>query len=195
MAQATQAPNPFFSPELRVHVEQAGGTGSGSGRYLKIGPDESVRFRIMSQAALDGWEGWTEDNRPIRWPLCPKGDDFPANIKRRDNGSPDIKRFMCFIIWNYELQMFQIAQFVQKQIQAALLSYCEDPDWGHPSQYDLELSRTGTGRDTKYTLIAKPHKPVDKQVAAAYEGFYCDMTKLFDNGDPFTSDADEKMPF
>jgi hypothetical protein len=183
----------FMSADFKSYLDSA--ASSSQGRYLKVADGESVRFRIMSQSALDGWEGWTEENKPIRWPLCPKGEDFPANIKRRDNGSPDVKRFMCFVIWNYDLQMFQIAQFVQKQILAALQSYCEDPDWGHPNQYDLELSRAGTGRETKYTLIAKPHKKLAADIEKAYAEFFCDMSKLFDNGDPFTSDVNETMPF
>lgn len=35
-----------------------------------------------------------------------------------------------------------------------ILAYAKDPDYGNPQSYDLKITRTGTGIETKYEIIA-----------------------------------------
>lgn len=40
----------------------------------------------------------------------------------------------------------------------AIKQYAMDPDYGDPTQYDLKIKKEGTGRETKYTVLAAPQK-------------------------------------
>jgi len=46
----------------------------------------------------------------------------------------------------------------------AIKQFAMDPDYGDPTQYDLKIKKEGTGRETKYTVIAAPKKnPLTEQ--------------------------------
>lgn len=40
----------------------------------------------------------------------------------------------------------------------AIKNFAMDPDFGDPTQYDLKIKKEGSGRETKYTVIAAPQK-------------------------------------
>lgn len=40
----------------------------------------------------------------------------------------------------------------------AIKAYAMDPDYGDPTKYDLKLKKEGSGRETKYTVVAAPRK-------------------------------------
>ena len=40
----------------------------------------------------------------------------------------------------------------------AIKNYAVDPDYGDPTRYDMKIRKEGTGRDTRYTVVASPEK-------------------------------------
>jgi len=40
----------------------------------------------------------------------------------------------------------------------AIKQYAMEPDYGDPTQYDLKIKKEGSGRETKYTVLATPQK-------------------------------------
>lgn len=44
------------------------------------------------------------------------------------------------------------------RIFSAVKDYAMDPDYGDPTKYDLKIKKEGSGRETKYTVLAAPNK-------------------------------------
>lgn len=40
----------------------------------------------------------------------------------------------------------------------AIKAYAVDPEYGDPSKYDIKIKKEGSGRDTKYSVLASPNK-------------------------------------
>jgi hypothetical protein len=143
---------------------------------------EEVRLRILG-AGVTGFEGWTDDNKPVRWQTKPE--KLPANIKVQDGYQP-IKRFLAALVYSYESDSFKVLQVTQKTLMEQLFKYYQDIDYGDPVNYDIKISKTGVKKDTTYTLIASPPKALPSGILQRYEDFYCNLNNLFDGTDPFT---------
>lgn len=170
---------PFLSDDL---VEEISKEASGSGRYISPSKIEGeIRLRFFG-SGVTGFEGWTEDNKPVRWETKPT--ELPANIRQRDNG-PAVKRFLSGVVWDYANEDFKILQVTQKTLMEQLFKFIKDEDYGDPTGYDIKISRTGEGKSTEYSLVAAPPKPPTKEIQAAYAALTCNLNALFDGDDPF----------
>lgn len=156
-----------------------------SGRYLnlsKIQGEKKVRF---FGEGIMGWEAWTEDNKPLRWELKPS--ELPTNLKKSDDGSVSIKRFIAAIVWDYDDETFKIINLNKSSVLKDFLAYYKTPEYGDPQGYDLKISKTGSGMDTEYTTLALPPKPVSKSLADSFveECSSWNLAAMFDGDDPF----------
>jgi len=156
-----------------------------SGRYLnlsKINGEKKVRF--FGQG-LTGWEAWTDDKTPIRWETKPS--EYPANIKRGDDNSVDLKRFVAGIVYDYEDDQFKIMNINKPSVLTEFFKYCKTPEYGDPQGYDIKFGKTGSGMDTKYTTLALPPKSVPDLLIARFKeecSGWC-LAAIFDGDDPF----------
>lgn len=63
----------------------------------------------------------------------------------------------AWVIWNVEEKIAQVLEgplTVFKEIQ----KYAKDPEYGDPEKYSFKMTRTGTGLDTEYSIVASPNK-------------------------------------
>lgn len=159
---------------------------SGFGRYLNPSKfTEETRLRFFG-SGLTGFEAWTVDDQPIRWETKPE--ELPANIKQRE-GYQTLKRFLAGVVYDYASDDFKILQLTQKILMEQLFKYIADEDYGDPTNYDIKISKKGEGLKTKYTLVAAPPKEVKPALQARFDELKCDLTRLFDNEDPFGSSS------
>lgn len=166
-------------------------TETATGNYVnpsKLEADKQHRFRIVGQA-ITGFESWTTAKKPVRWRMRPPTEDLPGDIKLNDSGAPEIKRFVATIVWDYQSESFKILQVTQKTILKQINKYTMDTDYGDPQGYDLKMTRTGSGTDTEYAVLAAPPKPISKEIAAAFKETTINLEALFENGDPFAAPA------
>jgi hypothetical protein len=81
-----------------------------------------------------------------------------------------------------------VLELDKQAIIAALHKHAADADWGHPKQYDIVISKKGSGMETEYSFIAKPKKPVTQDIIDAYLATPIDLNQLLvENGNPFLS--------
>lgn len=146
-----------------------------SNNYFKMQDGEN-RIRILSQSII-GWEDW-QDKKPVRYRMA----DKPA--KSFDSSKP-VKHFWAFIIFNYNEEGIQIMQVTQSTIRKAIESLCKDRDWGIPYYYDIKINKTGTSKDTEYTVNPVPHRKVDPYIIRSFYDKPCNLEALFENEDPF----------
>lgn len=138
---------------------------SGGSNFFKPKAGEN-KFRILSDA-LVGKEGW-KDNTPFRRAgtdavIDESEVDVETNPKTGKT-KPKINDFMAFYVYDYFTGKIAIASFTQAGIKKAILSYAQNEEWGHPSNYDLNLKKSGEGLLTKYELTPSPAKALAKEV-------------------------------
>lgn len=150
----------------------------------KLEEGKDHRFRFFG-TGITGFELWTNDNKPIRYREKPADADIPGNARLDDNGNPSLRRFIGGLVYDYAAEDFRILMLTQKGMMNSLFKYMQDEDFGDPCNYDIKISRKGSGLSTEYTLSPAPPKEAAASIRAAYDEIYCNLEALFDNGDPF----------
>ena len=165
---------------------------AGGGNYTKCLPGET-RLRILSDAVI-GYEYWNDDNKPVRCKDNPGSK--PAGMRQQapNGGEERVKEFWAFKVYDYATGSMGLWQVTQAQIKSAILSLYHDADYGHPKAYDLKINRTGSGLDTKYTVVPAPLKAVSVEVKEAFAATPIDLSALFENRSPFEAPAEAAAP-
>lgn len=108
---------------------------AGGGKYLKIEDGQTVKLRILG---------------------------YPVVFTKQFPGSENVSTRYAWVVFNQdtqEAQSFEQGITVFKRIQALSL----DPDWGDTSNYDVKVTRMGTGTETEYTINPSPKsEPLSK---------------------------------
>ena len=157
--------------------------------YLKIGEGETHRIRIMGThkdeaSFIRGWEAWDVDNHPHREKYV-QGQPASEALKQIDRDGK-AKHFWMFIVWHEEQQKPMVYEVTQVTVRDQILSYTSNSKWGAPSNYVLAISRTGTGMETVYRVIAEPPvSPPDKNITDAIKDSMIDLRVIFEEGNPF----------
>lgn len=151
---------------------------SSSDGYMKLEQGEN-RFRILTSPII-GWEAWTPERKPVRTPM-----DKPFSTLQFDPS--EVKHFWAMVVFNYSSKKIQILEVTQKGIQKSLRALAQDEDWGTPvNSYDLVISRTGEGMETKYETFPKPAKKTDEGILVAFGDMNINLQALYEGKDPFS---------
>lgn len=160
---------------------------STSDNYMKFVKGEN-RFRILSSPIL-GYLWWTEADgarKPVRVPM-----NSPIDISQVDDPE-SVKHFWAMPIYNYDADRVQILEITQKGIQRTLKALAKDADWGTPVMtYDIVVTRTGDGMETKYEVLPKPAKPLDAAIVERFKKMNIRLEALYKGEDPFATDKPE----
>jgi len=151
---------------------------SGSGHYTKIEEGKKVKLRVLA-SPIQGFLKWTTEPKPVRWPLTDK------EPQRKDWKDDNAKLFWAMPVWNYGTSQIEVWEVTQKSIRQEIASLAQNEDWGSPVEYDLTVSRTGSGLETKYQVHPSPHRQQDDLVQAAYAKSAPKLEALFTGDDPF----------
>ena len=155
-------------------------------------PQGRNTFRIVGSyedgGFITGMLGWgtNEDGgrKPYRWKV---GEEPPRKFEDKP------KEFFAMKVYSYAEDRVQVLEITQKILKDTLYSYCQDPDWGDPRTYDIDIIKNGEGLETSYAMVAKPHKKLTDEQREIVIGTKVDLTALYDSGDPFDV-AEEPKP-
>ena len=161
---------------------------------MKLEPGKNT-FRILSDPIV-GWEYWTEDGSkkvPIR---VKEFKSVPSTRVHSKNPQERPSHFWAMFVWNRETEMIQVLKITQATIQGGMKAYIDEADWGDPKDYDFSITKEGEGFDTRYTVIAKPHTGLEKEVTDLWKESKkdYDLTRMFDNGNVFGDDEERVEP-
>ncbi len=156
-----------------------------SNNYMKLLEGEN-RIRILS-APIIGWEDWTVDKKPVRF----KRNERPV---KPINENVPVKHFWAMIVYNIKDHRIQILHITQATIRNSIESLYRDDDWGNPVNYDIKITKTGEGKETKYTVNPIPHKPLSQPVIDLFHENPCNLDAVFSNEDPFAKHWINKTP-
>jgi len=168
----------------------------GSSNYLKLEEGQN-KFRIVSDAVI-GYEYWTNGNKPVRLRDYPK--TKPADIRLNDDGSYTVKHFWAFIVLDRKDARVKILEITQASIMRNIEDLVVNEEWGDPKEYDITISRTGSGMETRYTVQPSPNKKLTKEEKSLVARMEINLNALFKGENPFkvdnskSSQSSQKMP-
>lgn len=153
------------------------------GNYLKL-PIGRTQLRILSSAVI-GWEYWNKENKPVRQKEAYKGVPADAGTDTQTGKIKKPQHFWAFVVWNYGAEQVQLMQITQKSLQSSIRALIEDPSWGNPKEYDIVITKSGSGFDTDYKVMPSP-----KSKAPEVDISYINLQALFSGADPFAGKTD-----
>ena len=164
--------------------------------------DEKQRIRFMGTTKdpvtfIQCWVAWEvyeeEDetgkmvtkSRPHREEFSKAPSQHLINLDRKK----EPKSAWNTIIWHVDEDRPLVWEITQSTIKEAIKAYANNPAWGELSHYILEISHTGTGLDTRYSVTALPPLEVPaKAVLDEIKETMIDVRALVNgenNGEPF----------
>lgn len=156
------------------------------GNYAKFRPGENT-FRVLGSAVV-GYEFWDTNNKPVRSREQPQG--IPHNIRVDEGGKISIRHFWMFPIWNYDANKIQLLEVTQKGIQESIKALVANPKWGDPKEYDITVTKDGTGFDTNYNVMPNPKTVLDPAILERFKTLNLSLEAVFDGKDPFMTEAE-----
>ena len=159
---------------------------SGASNYLKLTQGKH-RVRILSEA-IAGYSWWID---------TPEGGRKPQRIKM--DGRPpveyaeSVKKFLAFVVYNYELSKIQVWEVNQTSIQTELKALEKDSDWENLMDFDIEIERTGTDKNTtRYRVTPKPKSDLPAEVIDLVASKALpDLQALYEGADPFKANLED----
>lgn len=159
--------------------------------YLELESGEN-KIRILS-APIFGFEWWKDKEGNI----LPKGQqikkgDVCVRVRMGEKvpvkAAETVKHFWAMPVWNYSAQRVQIWVLNKVSIQRPISLITQNPKWGSPTEYDLNITKTGEGFDTEYSVTNDPKEPLEKTIIEAFAATRIDLNRLFDGADPFETE-------
>ncbi len=149
---------------------------SSGGNYFKL-REGANKIRALSPPLL-AWVYWKdapEGRRPVR-----QGFENKPNVA-------DVKHCWLLEVWDHHTGSVAVAEFTQATIQEGLRDLVRTPAWGDPRQYDITITRKGTGLETKYTLMPSPKSALPADIQAAVDASKINLEVMLEGGTPFGS--------
>ena len=162
----------------------------GAGRYTLSGlkSGEKVKVRILSEF-ISGLTVWSDLENGKRAPLRVRdGEPIPVGKIGNDpkSGEPErIRQFVAGVCWNYATEQVEIFETSKATIIEVLWELEGSEDWGDVREYDLTISKSGQGMDTKYSVLPSNKTPL--KVKPEWKTVRIDA--LYENADPFNSES------
>ena len=202
-------------PLISKRLRDSSSTGNSS--YLTpsdIKDGDSLRFSLLSEEALDYYMFWVQEvsgsgRKPIRCVNDPSPEDIDSLLKEaqerwgkeytrpnnRDASAQEpVKMASSVPVYNFDKQCVQVLEWNQSTITQALDEISQMEDYRDcMTEIDLVMKRTGTEKNTRYSLNAVPRKKgATDAINLAWKevqekGF--DLERLLDGGDPFKAAA------
>jgi len=152
---------------------------SSKSNYFKMVPGEH-RIRVLSNS-ISGWLWWVEEGDGTRKPQRITLDQNPP-VEFADS----VKKFLTFVVWNYDVERIQVWEVTQASIQKELKRLDHDTDWGALTGYDLKITRVGTDMNsTRYAVTPKPKSELGKEIEKATKDGLPVLEALYKGEDPF----------
>ena len=162
----------FFQPD---YTPSAGGNGN----YTKLQVGEN-RLRILSDQALQGWQYWNTAGKPVRAPYHQRP-VAPADLRDGDT----VKECLWTGVYNYTTKAIEVWEITQKGILNSLYAYANHEDYGDPIGYGLTITKSGSGMETKYALLAGVPKPLPAEIQKLADETPLNLAALLTGGSPF----------
>ena len=178
----------FFSPESDYQVPAS------ASKYTKLEQGET-RIRLIGEY-IKGSVGWInetqKDGTLSPKPLRCKDEEAEATYAEVNLKDP-VRHFWAMTIWNYNTSAVEILEITQKTVMTAIMGLNKSVDWGHPTGYDMVITKTVVGDRTTYGVQGGRKSLLEaEEVRAAFHAKPLSIRKLYTNEDPWALSDIEK---
>lgn len=155
--------------------------------FTKLVTDVELRIRIVSKPLI--WYSyfsiWTDGKKKQI-----HSKDFPEKLinpaTNKYTGKPEVpQEFWAMKVYNYNTKQVELFETTKNPIKSAIFTLVKDDDYGSPKNYDIKIKKTGVEKDTKYSVIPTPPKPLDLDIEALCDDTYMNLEALYVWGNPF----------
>ena len=134
------------------------------------------RFRILGEIAT-GYEQWVSGDDGYEVTRVKEDDDDELGVNKR--------YFIATTVYNYSEKKIQALILPQRGLIKSLLELIRDEAWGDPKEYDLVVTREGSGKTTTYSLTPQPKKAIDPSLIKDFNPKKVDLNRIYDGESPF----------
>ena len=136
------------------------------------------KVRVLSEATI-GYVWWV-DRKPNR---CKDLDEIPDGVAK--GGKDGWKEFYAFKVYNLTEQTVQLMEITQSTIKGALFDLNNSDEWGDIRSYNINIRRSGEGKETEYTVMPSPKSELTPAQLESVERVKLDWKKHFAGEPPF----------
>lgn len=152
-----------------------------AGGFTKLETGEN-RFRILSSPLLL-WLEW-RGGKPLRHAFVQGGPKPEKGPDKNDS----VKHAWALIVWNYKTKQIEVFELDKQDVISGVLNLSNKPAWGHPKNYDIVITKKGSGLDTEYILTPEPPSEAGVEIVEAFTETPIDLSQLLINGgNPFVA--------
>ena len=160
---------------------------SSGGKFMRLKTGEN-RFRKLSNSiprgAMTGYVVWVEENGNRKAKRYRTSEEIPQEYLKSGEKP---KHFWAIKIIDWSDRQVKILEITQATIQKDILKLTQNSKWGNPEGFDINVNKTGEGKDTRYSTMPEPKSGLDDEILQLDKNTPCDLNKLFDGGDPFSA--------
>lgn len=170
--------------------------GNSTSRYTlqNIVVDQKTKIRVLSDfiTGKSIWLADGENRKPFR--LAPS-QTVPVSIMdqvaiNKFTGQPEKwRQFIAAVVWNYTTKQVEILETDKSPLIEQIFDLESDDDWGDSKTYDLGITKTGSGKDTRWSAV-----PSNKAAFKCPEDWKdkVNLTALYEGENPFAYDLPPK---
>lgn len=161
---------------------------------------DSFKLRVMTEI-INGWSLWTEEDgkaQLIRAEEKEQIDPKNASINPHTGKKNKPKEFIACIVYNYETEQFEVFETDKSSIYTPLYDFEHDGDLGDLREYDIKLSKTGQGKETRYSVLPLGKSKVKKEIQEQFNELEYNLHALYDGENPMevtATDSDDEVDF
>lgn len=158
-------------------------------RYLKLSKLDQgeTKIRILTDPIFywEYWEDVSEGDEPV---FNDNGEIKRTPVRFADDMKPDnpeAEYFMSVYIWNYSKKKTFILSIKQKGVLKTIDKFEDDEDFGEMTKYDLKITKKGEGKQSAYTILPMPPKPLSEEVRQALNNEPINLNAMIICKDPW----------
>lgn len=169
---------------LPDNYEVPGGNG---GRFMRLKTGEN-RFRKLANStprgAITGYVVWVEEYGNRKAKRYRTLEEIPQEYLKSGDKP---KHFWAMKVIDWSDRQIKVLELTQVTIQKDILKLTQNAKWGNPEGYDMNVTKTGEGKDTRYSTMPEPKSELDEDIVELDKNTPCNLNALFDGGDPFSA--------
>lgn len=164
--------------------------------FMKLSEGDN-EIRILSKPLI-GKIWWESPEGEVRTKGQVRKGDKPQRIDYKtpvpEKAEDGAREFWMLKVLDYKVTKVRILEITQASIIGALNEYIENKKWGDPREYDINLKREGTGKETKYFVMPSPQEPLSDDMQLIADNSNVDLNKYI-TSDPFEGmDIEDEEP-
>lgn len=145
--------------------------------YMKLETGDN-KFRILASPIM-GYIDWIS-SKPVRYKMG-------TQPEQSFDPSKPLKYFWGLSVYNYAKKTVNVLEITQGGIIKKITELSKNPDWGNPTEFDININKSGADLLTKYSVTPSPPKPLADDIKAIIATKPVKLEKLFTNDDPFAT--------